>query len=383
MAGWARHCPSLVQRLSTVPVSIDSSLDNVDVHNENVLKSVRSSGDEGADRLAWSKCLVEFASGGLLGPWKSIKDIPYMLFRLLQRFVIHEQHGGQEATVRCIDNCLLGGQNRFTGTTAAHRPCDLDTWVAFCRLVASKFLEPLSAITSDFKTAYRQVTADPSQAQLFVVAMYCPVTASTVFGGAVSQLFGSGSAPLNFSRYPSWCTWAVSVLFLLPMEQCVDDLLSVERLTTMFSGYRSWRVFAAICGWDIPDEKSPEPQQFLRTLGAMTDFRRFPLDPIVLSSTEERIKSTLNDLDSILVTRRLTPAFAGKLYGRMQWASAACFGRFGKAMLRAFSRRQHEPGRFTMNPQIEAACRFWINNLPTVRPREVLVNPNLMPLAVS
>ena len=108
MAGWARHCPSLVQRFSIVPVAIDSSLDNVDVHNENVLKSVRSSGDEGADRLAWSKCLVEFATGGLLGPWKSIQDIPYKLFRLLQRFVIHEQHGGQEATVRCIDNCLIG-----------------------------------------------------------------------------------------------------------------------------------------------------------------------------------------------------------------------------------------------------------------------------------
>ena len=155
------------------------------------------------------------------------------------------------------------------------------------------------------------------------------------------------------------------------MEQFVDDLLSVERLATMFSGYQSWRTFAAICGWDIPDEKSPEPQQFLRTLGAMTDFRRFPIDPIVLSSTEERIKSTLNDLDSVLVTRRLTPAFARKLYGRMQWASATCFGRFGRAMLRAFSRRQHEPGRLTMNPQIEAACKFGIENLPTVRPREV------------
>ena len=52
-------------------------------------------------------------------------------------------------------------------------------------------------------------------------------------------------------------------------------------------------------------------------------------------------------------------------------------------MLRPFSRRQHEPGRFNLNPQIVAACEFWLRNLPNVRPREVPVNPELLPLAVS
>ena len=30
-----------------------------------------------------------------------------------------------------------------------------------------------------------------------------------------------------------------------------------------------------------------------------------------------------------------------------------------------------------------AACKYWLKNLPTVRPREVPVNPHLLPLAVS
>ena len=167
------------------------------------------------------------------------------------------------------------------------------------------------------------------------------------------------------------------------MEQCVDDLLSVERATTMRSGYEAWRLFATLCGWDVPDAKSPPPKDFLRTLGAMTDLREFPLGPISLRSAEDRVQSTLADLRGILETRRLPPAFAGKLYGRMQWASATCFGRFGRAMLRAFSRRQHEQGRYNLNPQIVAACEFWLRNLPNVRPREVPVNPELLPLAVS
>ena len=342
--------PNLVQRLSSVPKPIETSLENVVDHNCNVLASVRSTGDASADELAWSKSQREFETGGLLGPWNSLGEIPFENFKLLQRFVIREQHGGQEATVRNIDNALLGGQNELTATTAAHRPCDLDTWVALCRVVGSRFKEPLSAITSDFKTAYRQVTSDPEQAHLFIIAMWCALTSSVVFGGAVSQLFGSGSAPLNFSRYPSWCTWAVAVLFLLPMEQCVDDLLSVERLTTMLSGFHCWRSFAVACGWDVPDEKSPPPQRYLRTLGAMTDLRKFPNGPICLESVSERVERTMSDLRGILSANRLTPGFAGKLYGRMQWASATCFGRFGRAMLRAFSRRQHEPGRMNLKP---------------------------------
>ena len=113
-----------------------------------VTGSVRSAGNAEADALAWSKCEREFETGGLLGPW-SYWEIPFCVFRLLQRFVIAEQHGGQEATVRCIDDAFMGGQNSFTATSAAHRPCDLDAWVALLRLVASRFFEPLAAITSD------------------------------------------------------------------------------------------------------------------------------------------------------------------------------------------------------------------------------------------
>ena len=261
MAGWARHCPSLVQRLSKLPEPLELSLDNVHDHNLSVLRSVRSTGDRASDELAWSKCEVEFASGGLLGPWYSLSEIPWADFRLLQRFVIPEQHGGQEPTVRCIDNALLGGQNAFTATTACHRPCDLDTWAAFLRVVASKCMVEISAITSDFKSAYRQVTSDPLQANLFVIAMWCYLTSSVVFGAAVSQLFGSGSAPLNFSRYPSWCTEVMALVFLLPMEQCVDDLLAAERKSTIWSGYHAWRAVADLCGWVVPDAKKAHLQR--------------------------------------------------------------------------------------------------------------------------
>ena len=114
------------------------------------------------------------------------------VYRFLQRLTLHEQHGGQAATVRCIDNAFLGCKDAFSATTTAHRPCDLDAWVALIRLVASMFVMLLCAIANDFKAAYRQVTADPAQARLFVVAMWCCATSSIVYGAVASQLFCLG-----------------------------------------------------------------------------------------------------------------------------------------------------------------------------------------------
>ena len=56
MAGWARHSPHLVQRLSNPPLPLELSLENVEDHNLKVLASVRPTGDDGADALALTKC---------------------------------------------------------------------------------------------------------------------------------------------------------------------------------------------------------------------------------------------------------------------------------------------------------------------------------------
>ena len=55
MAGWARHCPNLAQKLSSLPKPFDAVLDDVAEHNKRALASIRSTGDREADELAWSK----------------------------------------------------------------------------------------------------------------------------------------------------------------------------------------------------------------------------------------------------------------------------------------------------------------------------------------
>ena len=243
--------------------------------------------------------------------------------------------------------------------------------------------EKLAGFPSDFKGAYRQVPACPYQAEDFTVATWDPDLLCTVFFIAVSQLFGSGNAPLNFTRYPDFCCRSIGALLAIASVHCVDDMLVVEILKTIESAYSAWREFAELCGWDVPDSKSPPPSSIFRALGAMVDLSLFPNGPLRFCPAEDRITGLLSTLGDILTTETLPPALAGKIYGKLMFLSSQYFGRLGRALLRAFSRRQHEKGRRTLNPQIIAAIKFWMSNMRRLKPREIPISLSDRPVYIS
>ena len=106
--------------------------------------------------------MAEFDAGTLMGPYDRLEDIPSKGIQLLPRFPIWERNGGAvNWKVRMVDDCKLGMQNRSAATTSTHRPADLDQWVVLLRAMGSRYPERLSAFTSDFKAAYRQLAACP------------------------------------------------------------------------------------------------------------------------------------------------------------------------------------------------------------------------------
>ena len=202
----------------------------------------------------------------MLGPFYSLDDLPSVPGkspRLLNRFGILEMHGGAtEASVRNIDDGKARGHNEDSANTATHRPADLDLVGSMCRSVAERFPGlALAGFLSDFKGAYRQVTACPWQALDFTIASWDFDLQMIVFFLAVTQLFGSGNAPLNFTRFPEFCCRALAALFAIPAVHCVDDVIVLELLRNIASGFGCWRKFADLCGWDVPDSKSPDPSQ--------------------------------------------------------------------------------------------------------------------------
>ena len=269
------------------------------------------------------------------------------------------------------------------GITATHCPADLDLVAALARVVAETFpLMPIAGFPSDFKSAYRQVPSDPAQALDFVIASWDVERDQQVFFLAVTQLFGSGNAPLNFTRFPDFCCRAIAALMAIPAVHCIDDVIVIEVLELIGSAFSCWREFAEFCGWEVPDEKSPPPAQVFRALGAILDFRCYPKSPMLIRPASDRMDSLKALLGQVLEERRLAPALAGKLYGKLMFMSSQYFARLGRALLRAFSRRQHENIQ-VINNQIQAACKFWLAHMYTLRPREIPVSLAKMPMFVS
>ena len=200
------------------------------------------------------------------------------------------------------------------------------------------------------------------------------------------QVFFSGSGsvvwdwkcPLNFRTFPDFCCRAIAALIAIPAVHCVDDVIVIEVVELFSSPCMCWRKFAELCGWDVPDEKPPPPSQVFWALGPLLDFPMYPKEPMMIRPVEERMSSSQITLGKFLVERRLNPSLTGELYGKLMFVSCLYFGRLGRALLRAFSRRQHKSIHM-LNNQIEASVRFWLDNMESLRPREIPVSLSSMP----
>ena len=325
--GWARHTPTMVQRTTRPPRAEKPSEEDIIKEHQVPLQRAKPSKDPEADRLSWDRTKSEFKNSTMLGPYYSMDTIPRThrgTFRLLNRFGILERHGGaSEASVRNIDDGKARGHNEDSANTATHRPADLDLIASLSRRVAERFPNcPMAGFPSDFKGAYRQVTADPYQAQDFTVVAWDTELDCMVFMLAVTQLFGSGNAQLDFTRFPEFCCRALATFFAIPAVHCVDDVIVIELLSFVDLGFSSWRKFADLCGWDVPDSKSPPPSQLFRALGAMMDFSTYPKGPICIRPAEDRLTELMEILQRILTERALAPALAGKIYGKLVFLSS-------------------------------------------------------------
>ena len=390
MLGWARHSPVMLQRVFEQANSKRPTSGEILEENKIALERAKPSKNSNVDALAWEKTKGEFVNRTMVGPFYSLDELPCDDLssdtppRLLNRFGILEMHGGAtQESCRVIDDGKARGHNANSGNTATHRPADLDLVASLARTSVELFpSRPLSGFPSDFKGAYRQVPADPAQARDFVVASWDFESQRQVFFMAVTQLFGSGNAPLNFTRFPDFCCRVIAMLLAIPAVHCVDDVIVVEILELISSSYYCWRSFARMCGWDVPDAKSPPPSQWFRALGAILDFTGFPSYPMYIRPAQDRLESLKVLLGQVLIERRLSPSLAGKLYGKLMFMSSQYFGRLGRALLRAFSRRQHE-NIHVLNNQIEAACNFWISSMESLRPREIPVSLSSKPVYLS
>ena len=189
--------------------------------------------------------------------------------------------------------------------------------------------------------------------------------------------------PSTLCTFPDFCCHSMACLGSLGASHCVDDILVADRASTIFSGFHLWRRFADLAGWDVPDKKSPPPAVAGRILGAWCDLSQTPQAAPTLSITPDRAELLGQMLKEVMRKDVLMPSLAGKLWGKLNFACTQLFGRFGRAKLRPFSRRQHDRAHTRLNIQLKAAIRWWIEELPRLPARSVLTNTANMKRVIS
>ena len=217
----------------------------------------------------------------------------------------------------------------------------------------------------------------------WVLAIYNPEHNCTCFAIAGAQLFGCSAAPLNFCRIPNWCSIVVARLLLIAFISCIDDMIFFERDNFADVAYRVWRSFAKACGWFIPDDKSPPPNFVFRALGAFVHLVSPTCAESLVAITEDRAGKMQKALSDILSDCKLTPSYSGQIFGQLGFACTQCHGKWGRAKLRPFIRRQYEVQQFALNPQLRAAIAWWQRNIPLAPKRRVFVNDGSRHVVVS
>ena len=116
---------------------------------------------------------------------------------------------------------------------------------------------------------------------------------------------------------------ALAVLFAVPASHCVDDMIGIDLADVVMSGWKSWRAFAKVSGWEVGDDKSPPPSQKFLVIGVDLDMSATPAGPAVLSISEKRVAVLTQVLLRILSTDRLAPGEASSLTGKLGFALCA------------------------------------------------------------
>ena len=379
MVGWAPNARGLMRRTRPPLCTIPEWLDGRVARNRKLVHGIRGSGDYRLDYKAYQKTIDEVNQGTMQGPFYDIDAVPIDRPCIAPRVGIWEAHGSAvEPSVRNIDNLLLGEQNFTVGTRAAHRPTDADALVGQARVVADTFPDvELAGWCSDFAKAFKQIPADPQQVGYVVIAQWDPVSATVAFFVCHCQVFGSKSAPLNFSRFPAWCMQVLAALWAIAASHCVDDVISIERRSTASSARDAWLFFADACGWLIAMDKSPPPSPVFPVIGVLLN-----LINLTLSVTQKRIHAIDTLIREVLQSKRLSSGLAASLSGKLGFTLAATFGRVGRARMRPIYLRAYST-RTSIDFPLFVCLSWWLVFLKTYRPRDIPTSLKHWPVIVS
>eukprot|EP00971_Amphidinium_carterae_P021391 422068-Amphidinium_carterae.1 len=303
-----------------------------------VLASVAKKGvTEHSDQL-WKAAMQDVDEGSCFGPFFSEGDVTRHTGS--DRWIPTERFPVvQKDKVRGVDSATV---NLINGATAVVEKLvlpNIDTCIGVLRKLASQFPGvPLAGWMLDERKAYRQVAIQPEHRRYSVIALMCPHTARPGFFVMVGHSFGLTAAVYNYNRRSALINDFLVKLLLVPAFSFYDDKFGFEFEHSVKEAHEYVQALHTWLGaWF--DESKLACGQDLDVLGVFFQLSRLQVDV-----KESRRRELLAEIADVLSRDRLEPGHAGKLKGKLLFASSQLWGRVGRAFLRPISERQYHGG---------------------------------------
>ena len=324
----------------------------------------RRGGEHGS--VAMADSIKDVDSGFSLGPFYTYDEVSSIVgtdrWIGTERFTII-----QKDKARNIDSATASMVNPATSITEHLDIASTDANIGLLRRLGDLFPpEDIWSWVLDEKNAYRWIPIKPSQRRYAVICVYDHDRSSIAYFVMVGHPFGVRSAVYNYNRRSLLLNTILRNEFDVLSSFYYDDKFCFEPYRAILSS-----LMAATClhVWvgAIFNMNKLALTDMPKILGVLYD-----LANSVVTITDDRRASLLQTIEEIFASDRLGPGLAGKLKGRLSFASTQRWGKIGRSFLRALSERQYSSDNSQdLTPPISLCLREWARLITTGRPRPI------------
>ena len=310
------------------------------------------------------------------GPWTAdqITEVEGPDWAPIRRFPVW-----QKGKCRGCDDGHRSWLNATTSREEKLRCTSVDFIIAMISALRSRGVTDLRGWAIDEMKAYRQIPVRPEHRRYAIVAVMNPDDHKIYYFRMLGHSFGFTAAVYSYNRRPMLVQSLLQELFSIHTAHYYDDRWAIESGETIMTSRDGTIEVFNMLGILIEQSKmqgpgSPDPRsEFAPTiLGVNFDLERF-----IVQVADTRKEQLLEEIAAILEKDRLGSGQAGKLKGKLFFASSQFLGKCGRAALRALSERQYScdfDTRLTVNGQPTAAKKallLWQGILTNGRPRPI------------
>ena len=305
----------------------------------------------------WQNTMADTARGQCMGPFWTKAEVSQQVGT--DAWIPTERFGlVQKNKTRGIDNAAKGAGLELNAATAATEKLKVTSTDANVGLIREMHArlgrKMVEAWVLDESDAYRQIPVAPEHRRYAVIALANPETGRAAYFVMVGHSFGLVAAVYDYNRRSAIITDILKKAFGILARNYYDDKFGFTRKGL---AAQECRLVADLHWWLGADyaRKKLQTGQDVTILGI-----RYDLIEMCLEVTEQRKQELIEAIEESERKNLLTPAYAGKLKGRLEHVAAHLWGRFGRSFLRPLSERQWQKSQdHQLGRALRRCLSFW------------------------